>query len=345
MINHKWWFLPVIGILLVLSITSAADPKSGSLDDLQVIRAGLAHDSLFGLTFADSLGIAVGDHGVLLESSDGGETWVVDETLDIEQALLSVTTAGEHALVAGQEGIILTREGSGPWQVQESGTTERILSVAMVDSGLAMAAGGFGTLLRSNDFGATWETLWLSWAEYLEDPGYEPHLYDVEIMPDGHILLAGEFGLILISRDGGDTWERRNASDESIFGMTVLGNGQGLAVGQNGYVLRTVDGGENWARVEVPSDANLLDAWLSDNGAAITVGIRALLSSGDGGQSWTLSESPAMTRAWYTALAASEVNATNEDTGGVTRVFMAGLLGMIVEVGPQQPGGSDGENP
>jgi photosystem II stability/assembly factor-like uncharacterized protein len=345
MIHSKWRLLLAFGVLLALSTTSAADPESAALDDLQVIRTGFVHDSLFGLTFTGSHGIAVGDHGVLLESHDGGETWLVDEALDIEQALLTVTTAGERALIAGQEGIVLTREGSGPWQAQDSGATERILSVAMADNGLTMAAGGFGTLLRSKDFGATWETLLLSWEEYLEDPGYEPHLYDVEFNADGHILLAGEFGMILISRDDGDSWEQRNASDESIFGMTILASGLGLAVGQNGYVLRTVDGGENWARVEIPSNANLLDAWLSDSGEAITVGIRALLSSEDRGQSWTLSESSAVTRAWYTTLAASEVNATKENTGGVRRVFMAGLLGMIVEVNPRQHGSSDGENP
>jgi photosystem II stability/assembly factor-like uncharacterized protein len=339
MIHLYWRLLLAFGILLAWSTTSAADPASAPLDDLQVIRTGFVHDSLFGLTFAGAHGIAVGDHGVLLESHDGGETWVADETLDVEQALLAVTTAGEHALVAGQEGIILTREGNGPWQTQESGTAERIFSVAMADSGLAMAAGGFGTLLRSNDFGTTWETLLPSWEEYLEDPGYEPHLYDVEFNSDGHILLAGEFGMILISRDGGDSWYQRNTSDESIFGMTVLANGQGLAVGQNGYVLRTVDGGENWARIEVPGKANLLDAWLSDNGEAVTVGIRALLNSADGGQSWALSESSAVTRAWYTTLAASEDNA------GSRRVFMAGLLGMIVEVSPRQTERSHGENP
>ena len=345
MMKHLLRFLLVLVILLAMPFTSAADQKAAALDDLRVVRSGFMHDSLFGLTFDGLYGIAVGDHGVLLESRDGGETWEVDETLDVEQALLSVTTAGEHVLVVGQEGIILTREGNGPWQAQESGTAERILSAAMSDDGLAIAAGGFGTLLRSNDFGTTWESLLLSWEEYIDDPGYEPHLYDVEINPEGHILLAGEFGLILISRDGGDSWEQRNASDESIFGMTVIGNGHGLAVGQNGYVLRTVDGGENWSRVEISSNANLLDAWLSEDGTAVSVGIRALLSSGDGGQSWTLSESPAVTRAWYTTLESSEVKKTNDTTTGETRVFMAGLLGMIVEVSPRQPGSSDGENP
>ena len=345
MIHYQRWFLAALGIFLALSATSAADSVSTPPDNLQVIRTGFGHDSLFGLTFAGSHGIAVGDHGVILESDDGGETWTVDQSLHVEQALLSVARAGEHVLVAGQEGIVLTREGSGHWQARESGTAERILSVAMADNGLAMAAGGFGLLLRSNDFGSTWESLFPSWEEYLEDAGYEPHLYDVEINSDGHILLAGEFGMILISRDGGETWEQRNASDESIFGMTVLGNGHGLAVGQNGYVLRTVDGGENWTRIEIPSDANLLDAWLSDSGEAVTVGIRALLRSRDGGLSWTLSESPAVTRAWYTTLAASQENVANGTADGKTRVFMAGLLGMIVEVSPQKPGIKHGENP
>jgi photosystem II stability/assembly factor-like uncharacterized protein len=244
-------------------------------------------------------------------------------------------------LVVGQEGIILSREGNQPWQTRKSGTTERLLNVAMADSGLAMVVGGFGTLLRSNDFGRSWEALWPPWEEFIEDPGYEPHLYDVAIMPDGRILLAGEFGLILVSKDGGDTWERRNASDESIFGMTLLGNGQGLAVGQNGYMVRTLDGGENWTRVEVRSDANLLDVWLSESGNAVAVGIRALLYSSDGGQNWMPSSSPAMTRSWYTTLASSTVNAAGDGADAVTRLFMAGQLGMIVKVGRRQPGDSD----
>lgn len=310
MISGKTYW--VLGMMLFTSMAVA--------DELSVIRVGFPHDSLYELSFTGPHGIAVGDHGLLLESHDQGQTWVANENVGVDQALLSVAMSADRSLVVGQEGMILTRNGSETWKQRDGGTAERLLSVAMADSGLAIAVGAFGTILKSSDFGASWETLTVSWEEYLEDPGYEPHLYDVEITPEGYILLAGEFGQILISRDGGDTWEQRNASDESIFGMTVLSNGQGMAVGQNGYVVRTSDGGENWTQVQTPGNANLLDVWLSEDGQAVAVGIRALLISSDGGQSWTPSTSTAMSRSWYTSLAAS------------TQLFMAGQLGMIVEI-------------
>jgi hypothetical protein len=154
----------------------------------------------------------------------------------------------------------------------------------------------------------------------------------VEILVDGRILLAGEFGLILLSRDSGETWEQRNASDESIFGMTILENGAGLAVGQNGYVIRTGDGGENWTVVDIPSEANLLDAWLSESGAAVVTGIRAMLASEDGGHSWAASAAPEIVRNWYAALAASQAPSPDEGEDDKPPVFMAGMLGMIMQV-------------
>jgi len=335
----------LFSILLSVSVTSVAEPKTTQADELTLVRIGFPHDSLFDLAFDDQYGIAVGDHGVLLESHDGGRTWAADESLDVAGALMAVVMHEERVVAVGQEGIVLTRQGNQPWESQESGTAERLFNVAMADDGMTIAVGGFGTLLRSSDFGRTWEQLWPSWEEYLEDPGYEPHLYDVAIMPDGRILLAGEFGLILLSRDGGETWEQRNASDESIFGMAILESGAGLAVGQNGYMIRTSDGGENWTQVDIPSDGNLLAAWLSENGEAVVVGIRAMLTSGDGGQTWASSASSHVARNWYTALAASHGDTGNEDDSKNIRVFTAGMLGMIMEINLGHSGGSGGQNP
>lgn len=333
----------LIGILLALPLATIAAADAG--EELRLVRSGFPHDSLFGLAFEGARGIAVGDHGVLLVTDDGGSSWVVDETVGVSAALLGVALIGERALVVGQEGLVLTRQGDGHWTRRESGTTERLLNVAMASDGLAVAVGGFGMLLRSRDHGQSWEWLQPNWEDYLADSGYEPHLFDVEILPDGRILLAGEFGLVLLSRDRGETWEQVNSSDESLFGMAVLPDGSGVAVGQNGYVIRTEDGGERWTKISVPSEANLLDAWLSGNGTMVVTGIRAMLTSTNGGHSWTVSSSTEVVRNWYSALASSDGLASAEGALEGKRLYMAGMLGMIQEINLTKAGDSGDPNP
>ena len=304
---------------------------------IEPIRAGIQHDSLFALDMRGEWGLAVGNFGLMLETKDGGAKWDVLPA-KTQLGLLGVKRAGDHQVVVGQQGLVLTRNGDGEWQDVKSGLDKRLLNVDMNEAGLTIAVGEFGYIARSKDFGATWQPVTVAWSDY-NDEGYEPHLYGVIVTAEGAVMVSGEFGLILRSDDGGDTWRAVNKgdakADESIFAMALAhdGSNSGYAVGQEGLILKTTDGGLSWGRLKADTNANLLGVW-SGNSEVVIVGIRQMLRSNDDGVSFSTSQDIGIIRTWYQGIAAG-VSETKAGEKGFLRqqnVFIAGYRGTIARV-------------
>jgi photosystem II stability/assembly factor-like uncharacterized protein len=243
--------------------------------DTGMTHQGKAHDAFFGVSASKQGLIAVGSGGRFSRSEDGNE-WLHSNISSPDIALLAVSERGNTRLAVGQGGTIMRFAGEA-WSQSESPTSERLLGVAQGDDGLAIAVGGFGTVLRSKDDGSTWEKLSIDWQEVIQQ-GYEPHVYNCLIDAQGGIIIVGEFGMIARSDDGGDSWRTLHLGEESIFGIAMNASGVGFAVGQSGVVVVSHDGGEVWRKVELRTEAILLDVAVRDNGDAVISGIREALT-------------------------------------------------------------------
>ena len=318
--------------LLALSgwpVVGALSEREG--DPITIVRAGLPHDALFDVAFSNGEGIAVGNHGAVLRSVDGGITWEPTETL-ADLALTGVALGKDRTIVVGQQGAIFVAVDGGEFQSVDSGTAERLLSVAVDDEGLGVAVGGFGTVLISEDGGLSWRQVVLDWTEFQEE-GLEAHLYDAAIADSGEVFVVGEFGLILRSKDRGASWEALAKGDASLFSLHLGENGLGFAVGQEGVVLKSTDGGNQWTGIDVGTEANLLDVWASPEGEVVVVGMRVLLRSSDMGANWTRASGRSVERSWYQALAAGVAVATEKNTSiRSERVYAVGQTGNVVTV-------------
>jgi photosystem II stability/assembly factor-like uncharacterized protein len=257
----------VAGVLAFAASACVAFGSDVPADPITVVRGGLPHEALFDVEFRASEGIAVVTHGAVLKSTDGGLTWEAQEPL-AELALNAVAVAGERTIIVGQQGAVFVNGENGGYQTVDSGTAERLLSVAVDERGLAVAVGGFGTVLISQDNGVSWTSAELDWMAFNEE-GLEAHLYDVEIAPNGDVFVVGEFGLVLRSSDRGATWEALSSGDASLFALHLGDDGVGFAVGQEGLVLRSSDGGQVWTPVDAGTRANLLDVWASPEGEVV----------------------------------------------------------------------------
>ncbi|MGB1884908.1 MAG: WD40/YVTN/BNR-like repeat-containing protein [Gammaproteobacteria bacterium] len=283
-------------------------------DAIEIVRQGIPHDALFALEMSGEWGLAVGAFGLMLETNDGGNSWnlIAPKT---PAALLGVDKAGDRQIIVGQGGLVMTRDGDADWTVVDTPFEQRLLNVALAESGRAVAIGEFGFIALSDDAGATWRTVTPNWEDYNED-GYEPHLYDAEIQADGTMLIAGEFGLVLRSTDNGETWPAVASGDQSVFDMHFArdGSNTAYAVGQEGLVLRSNDSGGSWARIDVGTSANLLGVW-SGNGEVVISGIREMLRSSDDGASFTKTEDIKIIRHWFQGIAAGVAETKSGDEG------------------------------
>jgi photosystem II stability/assembly factor-like uncharacterized protein len=264
---------------------------------LSVIHTETTHDALYDLEAEGQSMVAVGAHGSVLASSDGGKSWSRN-SLPTDLALLGVALVAGRGVVVGQSGLAYRSDDQSQWTPVVTGTTNRLFRVDMTRTGTVIAVGAFGTIVVSTDFGKTWSQVTLDWARYVQD-GFEPHLYEVRALPDGSFLVGGEFGTMLRSVDGGITWALVNSGDESIFAMSFLPDGRGIAVGQNGRVIMTKDSGATWRIVDSPTNGNLAGVWIDQTGKAVAVGVRTMLRSRDFGASWSAESGQEVTRSWF----------------------------------------------
>lgn len=308
----------VIGAALGLGLCASGSLQAATAT---AVVTGTVHDSLFAVTFDGSDGLAAGAPGTLLETTDGGQKWAPVKNVPTKLALLGVALKGEYAIAVGQQGLILSRSG-GEWKKVESGSTERLLSVAVNSKGAAVAVGAFGTVLSSSDGGATWTVIKPVWEQYAE-AGTEPHMYAAAIDENGTITVAGEFSLIMRRAAGSSEWKSLNKGDASLFALFMGSNGIGYAVGQNGTVLRSANNGDSWAKVDAGTGAILLGVHASNDGKVVVTGMREMRYSGDNGNTWTGVTGGGVNTLWYQGIGQPE---------GSTAALAVGQAGRILRI-------------
>lgn len=276
------------------------------------------HDRLFSVAFNGDFGEAVGEAGLLLQSTDGGKTWRHEVSPPTQDSLFSVAISGSRSIAVGQQGLILIRDGRKQWRKLEPVTDQRLLRVSMNKSGLAVAVGAFGTLLRSIDNGETWSELKPDWAQLYENENTsefaairdEPTFYTAKVFDDGSIVIGGEYGQLNRSADGGITWTsvfRATATADSstpptLFGMNFRADGTGYAAGQEGLIVTSADSGKSWSELNSHSKASLFDIESTSDGHVFAIGMRTCLVSADAGQTWQPLKALDVGLNWYSGL-------------------------------------------
>lgn len=301
-------------IALSLLALGLSAPAHAAQSKIRTLHSGTAHEALFDLSFDGQQGYAVGAGGSIYASSDNGKSWAQEETPN-QLSLLGVAASNGHAVAVGQMGAILVKKNGQPWQSVESGSNERIFDVGLNSDGLAVAVGAFGTLLRSTDFGQTWEKIKPTWEGKFEDPNmilgsfFEPSLYGVQVNEGGRVLVCGELLLIMTSDDGGQNWDFRNTGGNTdagvsptLSGITLRTDNVGYAVGQEGTIYKSTDAGVSWQQLPVTTNANLLGVGSRPNGLVIITGMRQMRMSFDDGQKWYSVKGSDISSGWYSGI-------------------------------------------
>jgi photosystem II stability/assembly factor-like uncharacterized protein len=310
----------VVAAMLPSGIASAALEAQAPIG---LVRSGTAHEALFAIAFSGREGMAVGSAGSALVSSDAGSNWKQETRVPTLLALLGVALNATSAIAVGQSGLILTKHlADGDWKQVQSGTKNRLFSVGLNRHGEAVAVGAFGTVLRSTDEGAAWQSIAPPWKSYVED-AVEPHMYVANVTDEGVLTICGEFGLILRSANGGARWALAHKGDASIFALHIRPDGIGYAVGQSGTILQTADRGVSWKGLEPATKANLLGVHSTADGHVVVTGMHDMLESDDDGHSWRHVKTAETTASWYGGVSQADATAA---------VLMVGHAGQIVRV-------------
>lgn len=142
-------------------------------------------------------GWAVGDDGVVMHTTNGGRTWLRQPsgvTADLRALAVARAPDGRIAGVAvGEAGALIRTVDGSAWQRADVSLSETLRSAAMTDDArLALVAGDGGTLLRSEDRGASWLSVAVGPANVTS------------------VTLDGRGSLAIATDEAGATWESRD---------------------------------------------------------------------------------------------------------------------------------------
>jgi photosystem II stability/assembly factor-like uncharacterized protein len=226
----------------------------------------------------------IGSHQGVSVSTDGGQTWKVEESLDGADAMGWAFTDGA-ILVGGHPGISVSTDNGATFEQRDDGllsTDVHALGAGkdVIYAGLA----GVGTF-ASTDGGRSWEmrneeTGAAFMGRILVDPA-----------DDEHVVAPDMQGGAMESTDGGRTWEALGGVPGTIWVSWDEGDTDHIIVTGIDSTAESTDGGASWQPFAIPDGASIVEFSLHDPEVLYAAVLRApealVYVSEDGGATWT----------------------------------------------------------
>ncbi|MFZ5495824.1 MAG: WD40/YVTN/BNR-like repeat-containing protein [Verrucomicrobiota bacterium] len=223
---------------------------------------------LTGVSFGDAThGWAVGHDGVILATTDAGETWTrQDSGQDLETVWLDVFFSDARiGLAVGAYGrSLLTLDGGSNWQPAAAPPDELHLNhIAPTATDTIYVAGEAGTLLTSANARSGWRQLAV---------GYDGSLYGTLPLGDGRLLAFGLRGRVFSSDDAGATWSpRETAVSVPIMAGLRMKSGTVVLAGQGGSFHLSRDDGATFGHWQPPEYNGGVSALVETSDGALVV--------------------------------------------------------------------------
>ena len=229
--------------------------------------------TLTSIATADGMLWAAGHDGVIVHSTDGGQTWVrrraapwsydiVDPSEGVPVLDLLFTDASHGFAIGAYSLMLVTSDGGVTW------TARSVLGDSAADPAPVEEA-------PTADDGDDWT---FDESDLALDAESDPHLNAMARTGSGALVIAGERGTFLRSRDNGETWESRRLPYEgSMFGVLAWDDDHILVFGLRGNVYESRNLGDSWTRVETGVGTSLMGGSALPGGGAILVGANGVV--------------------------------------------------------------------
>ncbi len=202
-------------------------------------------ETLTAVRFVDAThGHAVGHHGTVLATTDGGKTWTVrsPDPASPEPLLGVAFFDRNHGFAVGAFGALWhTTDGGQRFVARDIGQGDRHLkAIAVHPSGTVVIASEEGAVFCSSDHGATFR---------LANTGYRGSFWGALALP-GAALVYGMRGSAWRSDDDCRSWTALpTATQSGLSAAAVLSDRSIVLAGAEGALLHSADGGRSFAAV------------------------------------------------------------------------------------------------
>ena len=219
--------------------------------------------------------IAVGDNGNVFRSTDGGETWIVQ---DIGSSLTDVHFFNEmDGIALSYSRVMHTSDGGLSW---EEGVYLNAGHFSFSGS-TGYAVGYNANIYKTEDSGKMWNLISKS-----KPVGTLTNASFVDTLT----IWASRYNDSLLSKtsNGGYDWDTVNiGASGNILDVCFLNPNVGYAIEKTEKIHKTVDGGENWEEIHIGNNFHFsCFGFENDNKGYIGGKNGLLLRTTSGGQSW-----------------------------------------------------------
>lgn len=222
-------------------------------------------------------GWAVGHNGVILFSADAGATWQLqrsDKTVESDKAgapLLGVWFAdNQNGYAVGAYGYFLaTHDGGVTWldnsAAINNGDGWHLNAIrGLPGTNAVFIVGEHGVLFRSNDKGASWQSL---------SSPFDGSYFGISPVAENLVLVYGLQGRLFASTDVGNSWQQVPTGVTSGLNAAVkLDDGSVVVAGNAGVVLSAKDSGLNFIPETRPDRQSISSVIPLSSGGLLTVG-------------------------------------------------------------------------
>jgi photosystem II stability/assembly factor-like uncharacterized protein len=195
--------------------------------------------------------VNAGTRGIVLKTTDGGDTWM-PQTSGTTAALTSVYFIdAKHGWAVGAKNndprlsgcILRTVDGGTTWSQELIDKHRRFHDVCFVNPSTGWVVGD-GTIRKTTDGGLTWQ-------EQSSNPGNSAFLSSVCFLDAEIGWVSNGNGVVLKTTDGGSTWTRTRLDAIWLSSVFFVDARHGWAVGgvpqqADPTILASSDGGATW---------------------------------------------------------------------------------------------------
>jgi len=161
-------------------------------------------------------GFAVGQNGVILQTTNGGARWIKAFN-PVQENLTGISFIDSHRgwICGAQNTILNTNDGGKLWQAQGVAVSVHLESIQFIDSLHGFAAGDRGIILKTTDGGRNWQEI----PTVLNNSYLGMHFISPESgWVVGNYWNGTQYYAVLIkTMDGGNTWTSQTFCDVEFF--------------------------------------------------------------------------------------------------------------------------------
>ena len=305
-------------------------------------------NTLISVYFVNSQnGVAVGDSGTILKTSNGGSTWTkiisgTNETLySTSFANDTIGFAVGHTTTQVST-ILKTVDGGASWFNSSLGAQWGFESVSFIDTQNGYAAGGGGSMtwdnngsvFKTTDGGATWNEVF-NRGFYCFNTSFSTP--DTGFVLTYHVLPPNYDVWYEISKttNGGISWANHvigNINETIVRSVFFTDLDRGYASCGNGDILETTDGGITWTKVSTVTNKYLRSVFFTNASTGFAVGDNEILKTRDGGATWGHQEMPLSGNLFSVYFPNADTGYSVGDSGLIIKTTNGGMLSLDEEI-------------